>query len=153
VVLLSFQHFQIESFAITPSPFGIRFRGTIEFLKNMTLAFVVAPAVTPSATGLMLKIGWDQNGLDQLLQQLLGVMYPAVAICRVKKFSLAIITDTIDLTPFPILSDNGADDKFSTGVEFTMNIWFDKTSPNKLQQFLASFLEGSLIMKLKITEA
>jgi hypothetical protein len=34
---------RIESLAVMPKPFGLRFRGTIEFLQNMTLEFIMAP--------------------------------------------------------------------------------------------------------------
>ncbi len=41
---------------------------------------------------------------------------------------------------------------FERGIEFAFSVGFDKKSPNTLQRFLASFLEGSFIMKLKINE-
>ncbi len=53
---------------------------------------------------------------------------------------------------YPILSDNGASSSFQKGIEFALVVGFDKKSPNTLQRFLASFLEGSFIMKLKINE-
>jgi type IV secretory pathway VirB2 component (pilin) len=66
-------------------------------LANMSFSLLVAPTLT-GQKAVSFSVGWDKNGLDQLLQSLLGPLYRCLAIFRVKTFKYARLCHTICLT-------------------------------------------------------
>jgi hypothetical protein len=142
---------RIESLGIQAQPFGLRFKGTLEFLGNMTLDFVVAPTLT-GQNGVVLKFGWNKDGLDKMLQKLLGPVYVVLGVVKVKSLSVALATHNFDLTAYPALSDNGQNTNYQKGITFSLTTTFDKDSPNSLQRFLSQFLVGDFMLSISITE-
>jgi len=143
---------RVESLGIQARPFGMRFRGTIEFLGNLMLEFVVAPTLSGS-TGVVLKFGWDKGGIDKMLQKLLGPVYVVLGVVSIRTFTLALATHKLDLTQYAALSDNGQNAQYDRGITFTFAVAFDKDSPNFLQKFLGIFIVGDFMMQMTLTES
>jgi hypothetical protein len=143
---------RLNSLGFQFKPFGFRFKGTIELLGGKVfLNLLIVPTETGSKA-IMIEFAINQQSIDAILAPLLGSFYDHIKIFEILALKFSLSTADIDLSPYPILTDNGQLSSFKRGLVFTFQVRFNQQSKNGLVSWLGKFFSTPLEVMLALND-